>query len=415
VCVVGGCVGVDSTLGETTGSDAGSDASTGDDDASDENAGVTTGYMVTTFAGSTTGASGSLDSANPLEATFNGPRNIALGPNGSLYVVDYGNHKIRKIASNGAISTLAGKGGPPPATYADGACLSATFYYPRGIAVDRNGIVYIADESNFVIRVITPSPCTVTTLAGSGTSGDVPSDTGTATGTVAAFGLVQGLALDAAGDFLYVADYTNNKVRRVTLKDTLGQVLVTNGVVSTVAGKAKDADGNNAGHDNGLALSGATFTAPFGIAVDAKAGILYVSENHDIRTITNGQVNLLAGSTDGSSGNLIDGTGSNARFYRPYGLALDADGNLIVADAANHAVRKVTPDGVVTTFAGTRDDVTGAGTSGAKDGPANEATFSSPYGLAVDPNTGVIYVSDADNNNIRKITPCTAQHPCATP
>jgi len=150
--------------------------------------------------------------------------------------------------------------------------------------------------------------------------------------------------------------------------------------------------------------------------VDAKTGNLYVSEDHDIRLIADGSVSPLAGSTDGTSGILIDGTADNARFNVPYGLAFDPGGNLIVTDYRNHAIRKVSPDGMVTTIAGARDE-NGNGVSGdgaaQKDGLGDEATFSCPLGVAVDTTTGVIYVSDSSNHNIRKITPCTDAHPCA--
>ncbi|MCL2725539.1 MAG: hypothetical protein FWD69_13990 [Polyangiaceae bacterium] len=383
------CAGIDFPLTPDASDDAGTPdkgdvTEPGNEDAGDAAPkGDPKGYVVTTYAGSTTGKSGVADSDDPLQATFSGPWGIAFGPDGSLYVADTYNDEIRKIAVNGKVSTYAGTGATPQ-TYVDGNCDQATFHHPSGLAVDAKDNVYVADSNNSVIRMITATPCKVTTLAGRGTSGDV-----SGTGTDAAFGEPDRLALNASGTFLYVTDYVNNKIQQVTLPG---------GVVTTLAGQGE----NNAGYANG-SLSNATFTNPRGVALDTNTGTLYVSESHDIRKIENGTVSLLAGSNVGAYG-FVDAAGANARFDTPASLAVDADGNLYVADSYNHAVRKVSPDGMVTTFAGTRDDISGVGESGAEDGPANQATFDSPSSVAVDAN-GVVYVSDVNNNNIRKITP----------
>lgn len=214
-----------------------------------------------------------------------------------------------------------------------------------------------------------------TTLAGS-TGGRSHED---GAGSAARFGTPRGLAIDAAGNIL-VADVLNATVR----------VISPAGVVTTLAGRA-----HNTSHTDG-ARSTAAFYNPFGIAVD-RWGNVYVSDSYDhtIRKITTGGVvTTLAGQplSQGSS----DGTGSEARFKEPSGLAVDAAGNLYVADRGNHTIRKVTPAGVVTTVAGL------AATSGSNDGVGSEARFKLPYALAVDA-SGILYVADTWNFTVRKI------------
>jgi len=304
-------------------------------------------YVVSTLAG--TGATGATDGPGS-EATFNFPGAIAIGPDGSLYVTDGdANGKIRKIAADGTVSTYAGTGATG---LTNGPCASASFSSSWGIAVDVAGNVYVADG---VIRKI-DSTCQVTTLAGGGKGGAGAVD---GAGTAASFSQPEGLTLDASGN-LYVADRGNNKIRKV------------------------DPDGN--------VTTVANLSAPAAITVDA-VGTLYAVDDNYIYKIANGQVTTLAGR--GASG-LIDGPGTYAAFYGLLGITIDANGNLFVTDSNNNAVRKVTPDGEVTTIAG--------GVCGDADGPANTATFNYPWGIAVDPD-GVIYVADWGNNKIRKITP----------
>lgn len=332
-------------------------------------------YTVSTLAG--TGDKGATDGPGTT-ATFNSPQGIAIGLDGSLYVADFYNNKIRKIAVDGTVSTYAGAGNRG---LTNGSCATATFYAPVGVAVDAIGNVYVADYGNHAIRTIFPAPCQVTTLAGSGSVG-ASDDTGTA----ATFNGPAGLTLDINGD-VYVADYSNNNIRKVKL----------DGTVTTIAGSG------TADHDDGPA-STATFNSPRGIAADAK-GTLYVVEtsNADIRKITtDGQVTTLAGS--GAKGPVIDGTGTNAAFYAPNGVTSDANGNLFVADSYNNVVRYVSFDGKVTTIAGQHDAYTNIGEAGADDGLADVATFNYPSWVTVDPN-GVIYVADTYNNKIRKLEP----------
>ncbi|MCL2726364.1 MAG: NHL repeat-containing protein [Polyangiaceae bacterium] len=342
----------------------------GSNDAGDD-AGADAGpqYVVTTLAG--TGDAGAVDGPSDA-ATFSSPIGITLGPDGSLYVADWSNRRIRKIATDNTVSTYAGS----TPGLANGDCLKeATFGGPYGVAADWAGNVYVADRDNHVIRKITSTSttCQVSTLAGSGTAGFADD-----TGKAASFSSPTGVTVDASGN-VYVADSGNNKIRKVTPA----------GDVTTFAGTGVGGNG-----DGDMAT--ATFNIPYGIVVDA-AGILYVSEHHDIRKITGGMVRTLAGS--GSSG-FTDGVGADAAFSGPHGLAIDASGNLYIGDTGNNAVRKILPTGEVTTFAGLRD-AANKGVVGAADGPADKATFNTPVGVSVDSN--VVYVADDSNQKIRKI------------
>lgn len=257
----------------------------------------------------------------------------------------------------------------------DGDALSARFFNPHGIAVDGQGNVYIADRYNHTIRKYDPLSKTVITLAGKhGESGSLDGQ-----GSNARFNEPWGLCATADGT-LYVADTKNNKIRKVT----------PDGIVTTIAGTG------NYGTSNGAALA-STFGNPTGIEIDPQ-GNIYVADHltHIIRKISaNGIVSTLAG-TPYIPGDQ-DGAGNQAQFWRPYGLTLDNDGNLIVADEWNHKIRKVTPQGVVSTLAGT-------GALGFTNGTAASATFNYPWDATVDPQ-GNIYVADGYNYVIRKITP----------
>jgi serine/threonine-protein kinase len=267
------------------------------------------------------------------------------------------------------VTTFAGS---TTAGSANGTAAAAQFNGPAGVAFDTAGNLYVADAANNEIRMITPAGV-VTTFAGSITPGD--SD---GTGGAASFHSPEGVAVDSSGN-VYVADTDNNEIRKIT----------PTGVVTTFAGSTV------AGHADGTG-GAASFTLPTGLAIDA-AGDLYVADsgNNEIRMITPaGVVSTLAGST--TAGN-ADGTGSAASFNQPAGVAVDASGNVFVADFGNNEIREVTPSGVVTTVAG-------SGAQGHADGTGTAASFYSPTGVAVD-SSGNIYVADTNNNEIRKITP----------
>jgi hypothetical protein len=332
---------------------------------------ITQAGVVSTLAGS----AGNPGSANGTgtNAFFNQPCGVAVDSAGNVYVADYGNQTIRKITSAGVTSTLAGSVGNFGSTDATGT--NALFYEPEAVAVDNAGNVYVADTANATIRKITPAGA-VTTIAGF--AGNFGSTNGT--GTNAQFYQPEGVAVDSATN-LYVADYFNNTIRKIT----------PGGAVTTLVG-ATGQSGNVDGSG-----TNALFSSPEGIAADI-SGKIYVADagNGTIRIVTSsGQVTTLAGSPSNGS---ADGSGVNARFSLPQGVAVDTNGNAYVADSANHTIRKITSLGAVSTFAGQ------VGTTGSADGSGTNAGFYRPQGVAVD-KTGNVYVADSENNTIRKITP----------
>ena len=307
-------------------------------------------------------------------APFNGPTGVAVDAAGNVYVADNGNETIRKIAPTGVVSPFAGLTGSPGST--DGAGSSARFNSPFGIAVDAAGNVYVADRGNHTIRKITPAGV-VSTLAG--LAGSAGSTDGA--GNTARFSNPSAVAVDAAGT-VYVADTGNQTIREITAA----------GVVSTLAGLA-----GNQGSADGTG-NAARFNNPFGVAVDA-AGNVYVGDtfNQTIRKITAaGVVSTLAGLAN--SRGIADGTGNVARFDQPGGVAVDATGNVYVADAGNSTIRTITPAGVVSTLAGS------AGNAGNVDGTGAAARFNAPIDVTVDA-AGNVYVADSSNQSIRLITP----------
>ena len=268
-------------------------------------------------------------------------------------------------------TTLAGN--PPSIGSSDGAGSAARFAYPRGNAVDAAGNIYVADAGNYTIRKITPAGV-VTTVAG--LAGVRGFENGK--GSSARFDLLEAIAVDSARN-LYVTD--NFAIRKIT----------PSGDVSTLTGLP----GQHGSADGPPGT--AQFGYLWGISAD-DAGNLYVGdENATIRKIDpTGVVTTLAGSARQYGSN--DGPANLARFRYPAGIALDSKGNLFVADVLNNTIRKITPAGLVTTFAGT------AGVAGRADGTGNTAEFSFPFGVAID-DADNVYISEAGNNTIRKITP----------
>jgi sugar lactone lactonase YvrE len=325
---------------------------------------------ISTLAGNA--GRGNADGTGPA-ARFLNPGGIAADTSGNLYVADTDNHTIRKITSSGTVTTLAGSTGVSGTN--DGTGLAAKFNQPQGVVVDSLGNVYVADTGNHTIRKITAGGV-VTTLAGSaGNPGSV-----NATGNSASFYQPEGIAVNASGTLIFVADTWNHLIRQVT----------SGGVVTTLAGSA-----GNPGSGNGTG-AGASFYQPQGIAVDG-AGIVYVGDtgNATIRMIEpSGLVTTLAGSP-GVYGS-ANGTGAAAQFYQPMGVAVDGSGNVYVADSFNNTIRKVASGGVVTTLAGA------SGVYGSADGTGTSARFYAPQAVARIGTT--IYVADTGNGTIRQVS-----------
>ena len=318
---------------------------------------------VSTLAGSDT--PGLVDGIG-ARAKFNFPCDLVLDPEGNLYVSDQANHSIRKITPRGVVSTYAGTGVPGQA---NGYRLNAKFNHPYGLALDREGNLYVGDVANHRIRKISPDGM-VTTLAGK-TKGFLDQK-----GLQAKFNHPYGLAVDDEKN-VYVADSYNNKIRKIA----------PDGTVTTLAGSGND------GYVDGMGLE-AEFYVPIGIVIDAH-GNTYVGDegNSSIRKVApGGQVTTLAGNGKFS---FADGVGREATFNAPGGIAIDASGNLYVADYLNNCIRRVTPSGEVRKIAGNLE-------KGFADGRPSEAQFYYPFGLAVDAE-GTIYVGDQYNHRIRKI------------
>lgn len=326
--------------------------------------------VVSTYAG-TAPLAGSNDGTIST-VLFNGPSGIAIDTAGNLYVADTLNNTVRKITPAGTVTTLAGMAGRTSSV--DGSATSARFEDPYAVAVDGSGNLYVADSTDHSIRKVTNSG-TVTTLAGKG--GSFGSLDGT--GTTARFKAPLGIAADSAGN-VYVADTGNSTVRKIT----------ATGVVTTLAGSA------GLGGSNDGTGSAARFSGPYGIAVDNSTGNLYVVESSAVvRKVTAAGVVTTVAGTSGTNG-FTNGTGTAARFSVPFDIAVDGAGNLYVSDHGNHAVRMVTPTGVVTTLAG-------SGSAGKTDGTGTAASFKFPSGIAAD-SSGTVYLADTDNQVIRKIT-----------
>lgn len=306
---------------------------------------------------------------------------------GAVAVVGLG---LSAVAQTLSVTTFAGQSGSRGID--DGIGSAARFFGPSGLVVDSSGAIYVADALNNTIRRITSS-ATVTTLAG-GSINEITNapERGYADGTGRAalfsFGVgetgrsgARTLGLDSAGN-LYVADTLNHVIRKITPA----------GVVTTLAGSS-----GNSGSVDGTGAA-AQFSSPYGVAVDS-AGNVYVADagNNTIRKVTSaGVVSTLAG-RDGANSGSADGSGANARFNNPGGIAVDSAGNLYVCDTNNHTVRKITAAGGVTTLAGA------AGVRGSSDGLGLNARFNGPTGIAVD-GAGTVFVSDTGNGTIRKIT-----------
>ncbi|MEW6325482.1 MAG: NHL repeat-containing protein [Nitrospirota bacterium] len=320
---------------------------------------------VITVAGN--GLRGRADGQGEL-AQFNWPTGVAIGSDWTLYIADYANHLIRKVSPDGMVTTFAGSGQPGSV---DGPGADARLHGPDSLVLARSGDLYVADADNRQIRKIAPDG-TVTTVAGSGQPGsrDGPA-------RAAQFGYPTGLAVDDRGT-IYVADRGAHKIRKITPE----------GQVSTLAGNGLP------GYTDGMGPA-AQFHDPMTVVVDP-AGRLFVADSgtHTIRAISPaGRVSTLAGS---AKPGFADGAGAAAQFNWPTGLARDEAGNLYVADSNNARIRKVTPEGVVTTIAGN-------GQPGLEDGPGPVARFQFPTGVGVDRH-GTLYIADSANHLIRRIS-----------
>ena len=331
-------------------------------------AGVDNVGMVLTLAGSETYGNSDGQGAS---ASFTALGGISVDLSGNVYVADTVNSQIRKISPSGWVSTLAGDKFRvfTENNFVDGPGSIAKFNFPYSATVDSSGNVYVADTGNNAIRKVAPDGV-VSTLAGSGVEGSADG-----VGTGATFYVPRGTAVDTRGN-IFVADGGNHKIRKIT----------PDGLVTTFAGSGVEGNADGTGQ-------GATFTVPNGLAFDS-AGYLYVADIIGvIRKITpTAVVTTLAGSGRYESAN---GTGTAASFKQPTSVAVDSAGNVYVAERGNAQIRKISPIGVVTTFA--PSSLPGYYI----DGAISVASFNAPWGLAFDA-SGNLYISDGIK--IRKIT-----------
>jgi hypothetical protein len=378
---------------------------------------------ITTVAGN--GAQGySGDGGLATSAALYSPQGVAVDASGNLYIADTSNNVIRKVTPGGTITTVAGNGSPT-CVYTSGVgwtgcyggdggpATSAELHAPYGVAVDAFGNLYIADYYNNRIRMVAPNG-TITTVVGNGYGvgivGGYSGDGGPATS--AELNNPSGVTVDASGN-LYIADTLNQRIREVT----------PGGTITTVAGNGscaiKDANGKCFSGDGGPATS-AELLYPTGLALDA-SGNLYIADwgNERIRKVTpDGTISTVAGngspsctSSNGVATACYGGDGgpaTNAELSGPNGVTLDASGNLYIADYGNNRIRKVTTGGTMTTVAGngslicTYSNGVATGCYGGDGGPATSAELFSPTGVALDA-SGNLYIADDINNRIREV------------
>jgi uncharacterized protein (TIGR03437 family) len=330
---------------------------------------VSAGIITTVAGNGNAGFSG--DGGPAINASLSYPIGVAVDSAGNLYIADSSNNRIRKV-SGGTITTVAGNGN---ARFSGdgGPATSASLFYPVGVAVDSAGNLYVAERQDNRIRKV--SGGTITTVAGSGDTG-FSGDGGPATS--ASVDYPGGVAVDSTGN-LYIADSGNGRIRKVS-----------GGIITTVAGNG----GGGFSGDGGPATSASL--GPIGVAVDSD-GNLYISDlgNSRVRKVSGGTITTIAGggafrfSGDG-------GPATSALFNAPEGLTLDSAGNLYIADFANNRIRKVS-GGTITTIAGN-----GAFGFSGDGGPATSASLNEPFGAAVD-SAGSLYIADDGNSRVRKV------------
>ena len=325
------------------------------------------------------------------------PTGVAVNSSGDVFIADRDNHRIRKLTVlTATVTTVAGSGSDIVGAFADGlnpgdATSLARLNQPSGVAVDGSNNVYIADTANHRIRKLTVGTATVTTVAGDGTPEfDGDGVVGGATST-ASLNQPNGVAVDPANsNLVYIADTRNQRIRRLT---------VSTATIAPVAGSSIYGFGG----DTGSALS-AFLASPNGVALNAAGTTVFIADtdNARLRTVISGTIDTLAGNGvfkfAGDSGPAL-----SASLNAPNSAAVDSSGNLYIADTGNHRIRKVTPTtGTISTFAGT-------GTAGfvlAQDGgPAASAQLSSPKAVAVNTlvSPNLLYIADAGNNRVRVV------------
>ncbi len=338
-----------------------------------DTSGVLTRIAGTGRAGFSGDGGAAIDAQLNLDTGFTG---IAVDSTGTIYISDTANNRVRKITVDGHISTVAGDGNGTNSGDG-GPATAAGLASPTGIALDSTGQLYIATSST--IRKVSTSGV-VTTIAGNGLPG-FSGDEGPALN--AQLSSPSGVAFDAFGN-LYIADSDNNRIRMVTPA----------GTITTVAG-----NGNQGYAGDGGTASLAELSSPTGLAVDTQGDLIIADDlNNCVRKrSTQGVISTVAG--DGSDSFTTDGVLATATGIQgPLAVAVDANGNLYVADSGNRRIREVSGSGLISTVAG--NGVYSYSTDGV---PATSVFLGNPEGVTVD-TQGNVYIADSENNRVRMVS-----------
>ena len=350
---------------------------------------VISNIIVTVAGDYSQGGNYSGDGYAATSAALYYPSGVAVDSSGNLYIADQFNNVIRKVDTNGIITTVAGDNSLGGNYSGDGyAATGAALNYPIGVAVDGSGNLYIADSGNNVVRKVNTSGI-ITTVAGDNSLGGNYSGDGYAA-TGAALNYPTSVSVDGSGN-LYIADSDNFVIRKVN----------TSGIITTVAGD-NSLGGNYSG--DGYAATGAALNYPDDVVVDG-FGNLFISDtgNGVIRKVnTGGIITTMAGDNSLNGGYSGDGyAATSAALNSPNGIVLDGSGNLYIADSGNNVIREVNTSGIITTFAGNHG--LGGNYSG-DSGSATNAALYYPNGIILD-GSGNLYIADTENNVIRKVEP----------
>ena len=322
------------------------------------------------------------DGGAATSAQLNGPQGLAVDSLGNIYVADSLNHSVRMVSPSGVINTLVGTG-TPGYTGDGGLANGAQLDLPGGLAFDQYGNLYIADTANNVIRIVTPAGniLTFAGIASAGYSGDG------AAANLAQLSSPTDVAVDSMNN-VYIADTNNSVIRQVTTDNNI-HTFAGDNTLSVMPGNPRSSG------DGGAATS-ATLNQPHGVAVDS-SGNVYLSEFGDskIRKITKGIISTIAGT--GTYGYTGDGsTATSAELANPWGLSVDSSGNVYIADLANYRIRKIAGTNI-STVAGT-----GLFSYSGDGGPAARSQMNGPRGVAIDA-AGNLYIADTGNNGVRKV------------
>lgn len=336
---------------------------------------------LTTIAGNgTVGYFG--DGGPAVSALLDHPNQLAFDQLGNLYIAeDYGN-VVRKIDALGIITTVAGTGAA--GFSGDGSlAINAELNRATGVAVDNLGNIYICDADNFRIRKVDATTGIIQTIAGTGTEGYSGDGAAAINATL---GFSSGLCFDQVGNLYIAVQGMGYCVRKID----------TGGIISTIAGT-----GTSGYNGDGALAVNAQLNSPASLCIDA-TGNLYIGDLGGMRVRkvnTSGIISTVAGNGSTATGG-DGGLATSAQLFYPYGVAVDADGNMYICESGNNRIRKVNASGIISAFAGTGGLLGGYG---GDNGPLLAAQFNHPSSIVLDAD-GNIFIGDFENNAVRKIT-----------